>query len=191
MSHNYKLHIKNMVCPRCIMAVKDILENQGIPYIDVRLGEVILQHPKEQYDLTGLKKELHDVGFEMIEDQQVQIVERIKNIIIEWVRSPQNHKKIYNFSDYLAETFGKNYHYLSNIFSSKEGITIEKYMILQRIEYVKELLIYDEYSLSEIAWKLNYSSVAHLSNQFKQVTGFSPTAFKKLQHKDRKSLDQL
>lgn len=191
MSHSYKLYIKNMVCPRCIMAVKDILENQDIPYIDVRLGEVILQHPREQYDLAGLRKELHDVGFELIEDQHVQIVERIKNIIIDWIRNPQNQKKTYNFSDFLAESIGKNYHHLSNVFSEKEGITIEKYMILQRIEYVKELLIYDEYSLSEIAWKLHYSSVAHLSNQFKQVTGFTPTAFKKLQHKDRKSLDQL
>jgi len=180
-----------MVCPRCIMAVKDILEQQDIPYLDVRLGEVILKHPREEYNLDGLRKGLHDVGFELIEDQQVQVVERIKNIIIEWIRSPQHHKKMYNFSDYLAESIGKNYHYLSNVFSEKEGITIEKYMILQRIEYVKEMLIYNEYSLSEIAWKLNYSSVAHLSNQFKQVTGFSPTAFKKLQHKDRKSLDQL
>lgn len=173
------------------MAVKDILENQDIPYIDVRLGEVILHHPREQYDLAGLRKELREVGFELIEDQQVQIVEQIKNIIIEWIRNPQNQKKKYNFSDFLAESIGKNYHYLSNVFSEKEGITIEKYMILQRIEYVKELLIYDEYSLSEIAWKLYYSSVAHLSNQFKQVTGFTPTAFKKRQNKDRKSLDQL
>jgi len=191
MSHSYKLHIKNMVCPRCIMAVKEILENLEIPYIDVKLGEVILKYPREHYNLEILRKELVKVGFELIEDQQVQIVERVKNMIIDWTRNPQKYKKTYNFSDYLAERIGKNYHYLSNVFSEKEGITIEKYMILQRIEYAKELLIYDEYSLSEIAWKLNYSSVAHLSNQFKQITGFSPTAFKKLQHKDRKSLDQL
>lgn len=191
MSQNYKLYIKNMVCPRCIMAVKDILGQLDIPFIDVRLGEVILKEPKENYDLVRLKEELHRVGFELIEDQQVQIVEKIKNIIIDLVRDPARHKSPYNFSNYLADKIGKNYHYLSNIFSEKEGITIEKYLILQRIEYVKELLIYDEYSLSEIAWKLSYSSVAHLSNQFKQVTGFTPTAFKKLQHKDRQSLDQL
>ena len=187
----YKLHIKNMVCPRCIMAVKDILNKLNIPFIDVKLGEVILSRPRGEFDLNRLREELQDVGFELIQDQQVQLVERIKSIIIELIRNPEEHKNPYNFSTYLSQELGKNYHYLSNIFSEKEGITIEKYMILQRIEYVKELLIYDELSLSEIAWKLNYSSVAHLSNQFKQVTGFAPTAFKKMQHKERKNLDEL
>lgn len=180
-----------MVCPRCIMAVKDILNRLNIPYIDVKLGEAVLQRPREEFDLDALRAELQSLGFELIEDQQVQVVEKIKNIIIDWIRDPQNSKTPYNFSDYLAKSTGRNYHHLSNMFSAKEGITIEKYMILQRIEYVKELLIYNEYSLSEIAWKLKYSSVAHLSNQFKQVTGFSPTGFKKMQHKERRSLDQL
>ena len=180
-----------MVCPRCIMAVKEILNRLQIDFIEVKLGEVFLTKPKEEYDLDRLKKELNSMGFELIEDQQVQFVEKIKATIIELIRYPADHKNPYNFSTYLARQLNKNYHYLSNLFSEKEGLTIEKYMILQKIEYVKELLIYDEYSLSEIAWKLSYSSVAHLSNQFKQVTGFSPTTFKKMQNKERKSLDQL
>lgn len=191
MTDTYKLHIKNMVCPRCIMAVQDILSRLHIPYIEVRLGEVVLKEPKENYDLNTLRAELKNIGFELIEDHQLQFVENIKNLIIDLVRNPQETKNPYNFSTYISDKLGKNYHYLSNIFSEKEGITIEKYMILQRIEYAKELLIYDELSLSEIAWRLNYSSVAHLSNQFKQITGFSPTAFKKLQNQDRNPLDQL
>ncbi|MGM0530417.1 MAG: AraC family transcriptional regulator [Bacteroidota bacterium] len=192
MTQSYKLYIRNMVCPRCVMAVEDILKMLNIQYIEVRLGEVVLKKPRENYDLKALKNELHKIGFELIEDQQLQVVERIKSIIIDLVRNPHENKNLYNFSTYLAEKLKKNYHYLSNTFSEKEGITIEKYMILQRIEYAKELLIYDELSLSEIAWKLNYSSIAHLSNQFKQITGFSPTAFKKLQNnKDRNPLDNL
>ena len=191
MSENYKLYIKNMVCPRCVMAVQDILDMLNFPYIEVRLGEVVLKESRDNYNLEMLKAELHKIGFELIEDQQLQIVQSTKTLIIDLVRNPGGKKNPYNFSTYLADNLGKNYHYLSNVFSEKEGITIEKYMIRQRIEYVKELLIYDELTLSEIAWKLNYSSVAHLSNQFKQVTGFSPTAFKKLQNKDRNSLDQL
>lgn len=191
MEKSYKLYIKNMVCPRCIMAVQDVLDKLEIPYIEVRLGEVTLKEAREHLELTKLKEELQKLGFELIEDQQLQQVERIKSLIIDIVRNSDNAKSPYNFSTYLAEKLSKNYHYLSNLFSEKESITIEKYMILQRIEYAKELLIYDEFSLSEIAWKLNYSSVAHLSNQFKQITGFSPTSFKKLQHKDRNSLDQL
>jgi AraC-like DNA-binding protein len=174
------------------MAVRHLLDKLEIPYIEVRLGEVVLKEPKEKFDLEILRRELKDLGFELIEDQQLQLVERIKNIIIDIVRNPERNRSPYNFSTYLADKLGRNYHYLSNIFSEKEGITIEKYNILQRIEYAKELLIYDELSLSEIAWKLNYSSVSHLSNQFKQVTGFSPTAFKKLHNnKDRNPLDNL
>ncbi|MCF8335182.1 MAG: AraC family transcriptional regulator [Bacteroidales bacterium] len=191
MSQSYKLYIKNMVCPRCVMAVQDILQMLNFPYIEVRLGEVVLKEPKEHYDLEALKAELHKIGFELIEDQHLQVVEGIKNIIIDLVRNPHEHPNLYNFSTYLADKLKKNYRYLSNVFSEKEGITIEKYMIRQRIEYAKELLIYDELTLSEIAWKLNYSSVAHLSNQFKQITGFSPTAFKKLQQRDRNTLDRL
>jgi len=191
MSEKYKLYIKNMVCPRCVMAVQDILDMLNFPYIEVRLGEVVLKEPRDNYNLEMLKTKLHKIGFELIEDQQLQIVESIKNFIIDLVRNPEEKKNPYNFSIYLADKIGKNYHYLSNLFSEKEGITIEKYMIRQRIEYTKELLIYDELSLSEIAWKLNYSSIAHLSNQFKQITGFSPTAFKKLQHKNRNPLDYL
>lgn len=192
MTQSYKLYIKNMVCPRCVMAVEDILKRLNIQFIEVRLGEVILKEPRENYDLEALKTELGKIGFELIEDRQLQIVESIKSIIIDLVRNPHQNKNLYNFSTYLADKLKKNYHYLSNIFSEKEGITIEKYMILQRIEYAKELLIYDELSLNEIARKLNYSSIAHLSNQFKQITGLSPTAFKKLQNnKDRNPLDGL
>jgi len=191
MKENHKLYVKNMVCPRCIMAVKDILNRLDIPYIEVRLGEVILSEPKQNFDISSFKNELEAIGFELIEDQQLQYVERIKSIIIDLVRNPENYDNPYNFSYYISDKIGKDYHYLSKLFSEKEGITLEKYIILQRIEYVKELLIYDEHNLSEIANLLNYSSISHLSNQFKQVTGFSPTQFKKLQHKDRKTLDEL
>lgn len=180
-----------MVCPRCIMAVQDILIEHGIPYVEVKLGEILLKEFKDNLDLEALKQSLEELGFELIEDQQVQIVERIKLIIIDIVRNPENYHPTYNLSYILSDKLGRNYHYLSYLFSSKEGITIEKYMILQKIEFVKELLIYDELNLSEIAYKLHYSSIAHLSNQFKQVTGFSPTAFKKLQRQYRNPLDRL
>jgi AraC-like DNA-binding protein len=141
--------------------------------------------------MDELKKELEAIGFELVENQQLKYVERMKSLIIDLVRNPEENKNPYNYSHYLAREIGKDYHYLSKIFSEKEGITVEKYLIHQRIEFVKELLIYDEYNLSEIADKLNYSSVSHLSNQFKQVTGFSPTQFKKLQDKDRRTLDDI
>jgi len=188
---DYKLHIKNMVCPRCIMAVKDILNRHNVSYIDVRLGEVILSQPRLNLDLDAIKNDLEEIGFELIEDQQVKYVERIKSIIIDLIRNPGKYNSPYNYSHYISETIGKDYHYLSKIFSEKEGITLEKYIIMQRIEYVKELLIYDEHNLSEIANMLNYSSISHLSNQFKQVTGFSPSAFKKSQLSDRRSLDEI
>jgi AraC-like DNA-binding protein len=188
---DYKLYIKNMVCPRCIMAVKDILDKLNIEYIDVRLGEAIISQPKSSIDIQTLKNELEAIGFELIQDQQVQYVEKIKSLIIDLIRNPEENKNPYNYSRFISDQIGKDYHYLSKLFSEKEGITIEKYLILQRIEYVKELLIYNEYNLSEIADKLNYSSVSHLSNQFKQVTGFSPTEFKKMQDKDRRTLDEI
>ena len=180
-----------MVCPRCIMAVKDILDKLSISYIDVKLGEVYLSQSKSNINTAELKNALEAIGFELIEDQQVKHVEQIKSLIIDLIRNPEENKNPYNYSHYLARQIGKDYHYLSKLFSEKEGITIEKYLIQQRIEYVKELLIYGEYNLSEIADQLNYSSVSHLSNQFKQLTGFSPSAFKKLQNKDRKTLDEI
>jgi AraC-like DNA-binding protein len=173
------------------MAVKAILDKLHISYIDVQLGEVFLSTPKSNIDMDELKKELEAIGFELVENQQLKYVERMKSLIIDLVRNPEENKNPYNYSHYLAREIGKDYHYLSKIFSEKEGITVEKYLIYQRIEFVKELLIYDEYNLSEIADKLNYSSVSHLSNQFKQVTGFSPTQFKKLQDKDRRTLDDI
>ena len=180
-----------MVCPRCIMAVKGILDKLNISYIDVKLGEVILKESKTNIDLSLLQEELEAIGFELIQDQQVQYVEKIKSLIIDLVRHSEENKNPYNYSRFISDQIGKDYHYLSKLFSEKEGITIEKYLIFQRVEYVKELLIYDEYNLSEIADKLNYSSVSHLSNQFKQVTGFSPTEFKKLQNKERRTLDDI
>jgi len=180
-----------MVCPRCIMAVKDILDKLSIAYIDVKLGEVILTQSKETLDMQSLRDELEAIGFELIEDHQIRIVEDIKRLIIDVIRNPEQHSNPYNFSHYIADQIGKDYHSLSKLFSEKESITIEKFIILQRIEYVKELLIYDEYNLSEIADKLGYSSISHLSNQFKQITGFSPSQFRKLQDKERKTLDDI
>ena len=189
--NTHKLYIKHMVCPRCIMKVRQILESLQIPYIEVKLGEVILSESKENYDLDALQQELQKVGFSLIENQQVKLVEEIKHLVIDIIRNAEQYRQPYNVSAYLADRLNKNYRYLSYIFSVQENITIEKYIILQKIEYVKELLIYDELSLSEIADKLKYSSISHLSNQFKQVTGLSPSQFKNMQLKDRRSIDEI
>jgi len=168
------LHIKNMVCNRCIKVVKEELEKLGITVLNISLGEVEVLKPINKQSLEKVKNVLLNNGFELIENQKVKLIEAIKKTIIESIYSnsvDNNGKK--NFSDLIVEKIGKDYHYLSVLFSSQESITIEQYYILQKIERAKELLKYGELTLSEIAYRLNYSSVQHLSNQFKKVTGFS------------------
>ncbi|MBK0404618.1 AraC family transcriptional regulator [Adhaeribacter sp. BT258] len=182
----HHLAIKNMVCQRCVRVVKEELENLGLEVKVIELGEATVtgNAGSEQ-----IKQVLAKAGFELLEDKKARQVEQIKNFIIQLIQEPE--ARHLNYSDLIAEHVGKDYHYLSQLFSSSENVTIEKYIILQKIERVKEWLVYDELTLSEMAYKLGYSSVAHLSSQFKQVTGFTPTAFKKLKAHKRKPLDKV
>ena len=179
-----------MVCNRCIMAVKNELDKLGIEPIDVQLGEVTLEKELTTQEKEKLSNALVSLGFEMIDDKKSRLIEQIKNTIIDLVHHQDNETKT-NLSDVLSEKLHHDYNYLSNLFSEVEGTTIEKYFIAQKIEKVKELLVYDELSLSEIAFLLNYSSVAYLSNQFKKVTGLSPSHFKKIREDRRKPLDEV
>ncbi|MGO4772337.1 AraC family transcriptional regulator [Flavobacterium sp. W22_SRS_FK3] len=184
------IYIKNMVCGRCKMVVKSEFEKLGLQTISVELGEVELQ-----VDITDIQKEillknLQALGFDLIDDKKTKTIEKIKNLIVDLVHHKNNELKI-NLSDYLAENLNHDYNTLSNLFSEIENTTIEKYFISQKIEKVKELLVYNELSLSEIADLLNYSNVAHLSNQFKKITGFTPTSFKKLKNKNRIQIENL
>lgn len=185
-----KLYIKNMVCNRCKMVVKYELEKLDLHPASIELGEVELTaelsaEKKQQLDLA-----LQGAGFELIDDKKSRIIERIKTLIVELVHRNNSELKT-NLSDHLSKQLHHDYHYLSNLFSEVEGTTIEKYFIAQKIEKVKELLVYDELSLSEIAFRLNYSSVAYLSSQFKRVTGLTPSHFKNIKGTKRKSLDEV
>jgi AraC-like DNA-binding protein len=185
-----KLYIKNMVCNRCILVVKNELEQLGHPPLHAVLGEVELNKTLSETEKQLLNKKLIALGFEIIDDKKSQLIAQIKTLIIDLVHNQNNALKI-NLSDYLINQLHQDYSHLSNLFSEVEGTTIEKYFIAQKIEKVKELLVYDERSLSEIAFKLNYSSVAHLSNQFKKVTGLTPSYFKNIKADKRKPLDQV
>ncbi|NRS87335.1 AraC-like DNA-binding protein [Flavobacterium sp. 7E] len=185
-----KLYIKNMVCGRCEAAVKTVLEKMSLPVISVDLGEVILSRELISEEKQPLALALKELGFELLEDKTSKTIEKIKNLIIDLVHY-QNEKLKVNFSEFLANELHQDYSALSKLFSEVEGVTIEHYFIAQKIEKAKELLVYDELSLSQIALQLNYSNVAHLSNQFKKVTGMTPTYFKKIKEKNRKQIDAL
>lgn len=179
-----------MVCRRCKMAVASELDKLGIKTLSVGLGEVELQQPIGEDQKATLSGNLNALGFELIDDKKSKTIERIKNLIVDLVHHKNNDLKM-NLSQYLAKELGQEYSALSNLFSEVQGTTIEQYFIAQKIEKVKELITYDELSLSEIAYQLNYSSVAYLSNQFKKVTGFSPTYFKSLKNQKRKQIEDL
>ncbi|MDQ3536440.1 MAG: AraC family transcriptional regulator [Bacteroidota bacterium] len=183
------LHIKNMVCHRCIRVVKEELENSGLEVLDIKLGEVKVSGFVDE-KLNHIQNVLEQNGFELIDDKKARTVEKIKIAIIELIHQDQQVLNI-NYSTFLEETLGLDYQYLSSLFSSTESITLEKYIILQKIERVKELLVYNELTLSEIAYQLGYSSVHHLSNQFKKTTGLSPSHFKKIKEDKRKALDKV
>lgn len=184
------LYIKNMVCDRCKAAVSQILDNLKIDHLGIELGEVALHSQLTPAQQLALKDQLHHGGFELIEDASARIISRIKTLILDWTRQPQNGRPL-KLSVKLSEALHRDYASLSNLFSSVEGITLEHYYILQKIERVKELLVYDELSLSEIAHSLNYSSVQHLSNQFKKITGLTPSHFKKIGAGKRMALDKI
>ncbi len=183
------LFVKNMVCSRCIKVVKEELEKLGLKVNYIVLGEV---------RVTGnvnnklIKKSLENNGFQLLDDRQATIIEKIKISIIELIHySKGDELPDVNFSTFLSDKIGMSYQHLSSLFSSLEGITIEKYIINQKIEKVKELIVYDELTLSEISYRLGYSSVQHLSNQFKKTTGFSPTQFKLIKERKRTALDKI
>ncbi|MDX2444651.1 MAG: helix-turn-helix domain-containing protein [Bacteroidales bacterium] len=185
------LHIKNMVCNRCIKVVKDEFSNLGVDIKSIELGEVETKEDLSPKKLEKIRQVLYDNGFELIDDRKSQIINRIKTLIIEYIHYDRGIPKNVNLSDFLARELDHDYSYLSNLFSSVEGITIEKYLIQQKIERVKELLVYDELSLNEISYQLGYSSVQHLSNQFKKITGLTPSHFKKIRINKRKPLDKV
>ena len=184
------IFIKNMVCDRCIMVVQNELEKLGLDAKNIKLGEVILSKEITSLEKENLSKTLEPLGFEVIDDKKGRIIKKIKNIIIDLVHHQDSDVKT-NLSDVLSDKLHHDYNYLSNLFSEVEGTTIEKYFIAQKVEKVKELLVYDELLLSEIANRLNYSSVAYLSNQFKKVTGLTPSHFKQIKEDKRKPLDKV
>jgi AraC family transcriptional regulator len=184
-------YIKNMVCSRCIRVVREELEKLGLRIQRIDLGEVDLFNGKA-IDLKKIKAVLENNGFELIEDKRGRIIEHIKLAILKLVQHDHSVSPLkLNYSDYISNELGHDYHSLSALFSSVENITIEQYIILQKIERVKELLKYGELTLSEIAYKMGYSSVQHLSNQFKKVTGLTPSHFKDLKESHRKPLDKV
>jgi len=188
------LYIKNMVCNRCIMVVKQELERHGLHPEKVSLGEVTIKEDSLTDDRQNkLDASLVNLGFERIDDRKARLIESIKNKIIQMIHHSDKVDLKVNWSTLLSEEMHYEYNYLSNLFSSVEGVTLEQYIIKQKIEKVKELLFYDELSLSEIADKLGYSSVAHLSGQFKKITGFTPSEMKKSRDIDqnRKPLDSI
>lgn len=183
-----KLLIKNMVCPRCIIAVKNILESEGVTVKSISLGDAEIEEELTDERRLSVARKLQDMGFELLDDPRSQLVEQIRIAVQQWVRMNEERPKL---SDYLADNLKKDYSTLSKLFSEVRGITIEKFAIIHRIEYAKELLCYSQLSTSEIAYKLGYSSPAHLSSQFKQVTGMTPKDFRLQGQHDRISLDAL
>jgi YesN/AraC family two-component response regulator len=175
-----------MVCIRCQIVVKYELEKLGLHHTKVELGETEIMEELTEEQRETLSNSLKDIGLELLDDKKNIMVEQIKNIIIELVHYNEDQIKT-NLSDYLSEKLNHNYTYLSNLFSEVKGVTIEKFYLNNKIERVKELLVYDELNLTEIAWKMHYSSVAHLSNQFKKMTGLTPSHFKNLKRKERPS----
>jgi AraC-like DNA-binding protein len=179
-----------MVCNRCILVVRQELEKLKMEACSVTLGEAELLSEPTSNELNQFRINLADLGFELLNNSKRQLIEKIKNLIIRHIHHNAFDNK-HNFSEVLSKALHKDYSYLSSLFSEVEGITIEKYIIHQNIEKVKELLIYDELSLSEIAIQLGYSSVAHLSSQFKKVTGLTPSHFKQVGRNKRKPLDNV
>jgi AraC-like DNA-binding protein len=185
-----KLYIKNMVSARCKMAVKEELKKLDLHFIVVDLGEVDIMESISLEQRELLKIGLSNAGLELMDDKRAVLIEKIKNAIIEMVHYTDEPIKV-NFSDYLSEKLKHDYTYLANLFSEVQGTTIEHFIINHKIERIKELIIYDELNITEIAWKMNYSSVAHLSNQFKKVTGLSPSHFKQMKTKRRSQIEDI
>lgn len=185
-----KLYLKYMVSIRCKMLVKAELERFGLHYKSVELGEAEIEENISADQWNALNGALKKSGIELMEDKKSILIEKIKNVIVELVHYAEEPLEI-NFSDYLSAKLNHDYTYLANLFSESQGVTIEHFHISHKIERVKELLVYDELNITEIAWKMHYSSVAHLSNQFKKMTGLTPSFFKKIKHKKRNGLEDI
>jgi AraC-like DNA-binding protein len=185
-----KLFIKYMVSTRCKLAVKEVLKNMGLHFIVVDLGEVDIMEDLSSEQREQLRTALLVSGLELMDDKKAILIEKIKNIIVQMVHHTDEIIKV-NFSDFLSEKLDYDYTYMANLFSEVQGTTIEQYIISNKVERVKELIIYGELNITEIAWKMNYSSVAHLSNQFKKVTGLSPSHFKQLKDKRRSPIEEI
>jgi AraC-like DNA-binding protein len=185
------LSIKNMVCPRCIETVDRIFKDNGFEVESVKLGEITISQQPDSVQLETLSEQLQQSGFELLTDRKSKIVGQVKSEIIRLVHHSDVEFLPISLSEHLSGLIGTDYSTISHLFSSAEGITIEKFTILQKIERVKELLSYGELTISEIAYKLGYSSNAHLSSQFKKITGMTPAQYKKLKEKERKSLDKI
>ena len=185
-----KLLIKNMVCPRCIAAVKEVLSSEGLTVKSVSLGDAEVEGDLSSDQCRSVAEKLQDKGFELLDDPRSQLVERIRIAVQQWVRM-EKEKERPKISDFLSRQLNKDYSTLSKLFSEVRGVTIERFAIVHRIEYAKELLCYSQLATSEIAYTLGYSSPAHLSSQFKQVTGMTPKEFRAMGQHDRVSLDAL
>lgn len=186
------IHIKNMVCNRCIKVVKEEMEKLNYTVDKIELGEVQISTSENEFDIKKIKFALEKNGFELMSNRNAKIIEQVKILIVNLI----HHNKSVNLSEInlhkeIIKNTGLSYQYLSSLFSSIEGTTIEKFIIQQKIEKVKELIVYDELTISEIAYKLGYSSVQHLSNQFKKITGLSPSYFKGLKSHRRKPIDMV
>ncbi len=184
------LYIKNMVCNRCVLVVKQELEKLKLLPAKVSMGEVELSKPATDKQLLNLNERLKDLGFEILDDQKQKQIEKIKNLLIKKVQSGEVEEH-FTITGFLSKAMNKDYSYLSRLFSEVEGITVEQFFILQKVEKVKEWLVYAEQNLSEISYRLGYSSVAHLSSQFKKITGLTPSHFKKIGSSHRHSLDSV
>lgn len=190
----HRLLIKNMVCPQCVRVVKEDLTALGLQVHRVVLGEADVTAPDGQEpDLNAVRTSLQEAGFALLEESRAQLMEQIKTLLVMLIHYPQPGPRLLNYSDYLVEHLGRDYHYLSHLFSSEEGLTIEKFIIRQKVERAKELIGYGELSIAQVAEQLGYSSPAHLSRQFGQVTGLTPTEFQRLGPAShaRRSLDAL
>jgi len=185
-----RLLIQNMVCQRCIMTVEDILNRLNIDYTSVTMGEATLTKKLTGEELKAVEKALNKVGFALIETRVNKVIEDIKKAILEYINMGLDSQR-QNLSSFITDRISYDYSYLSDLFSSIEGRTIEQYFIVQRIEKVKELLVYDQLSLTEISYRTGFSSVHHLSAQFKKVTGLTPSQFNKMTAEKRKSIDLL
>lgn len=186
----HKLYIKYMVSLRCKLLVKEELKNLGIKYVVVDLGTVEIFEDITEDQRVLLKANLLKSGLELLDDKRSILIERIQNVVVDMIHYAEELPKI-NFSTYISEKIGYDYTYLSNIFAEVKGITLQNYIIIHRIEKVKELLLYDELNLTEISYRLQYSSVAHLSNQFKKITGLTPTFYKQMKKKRNVNLENL